>query len=225
MARAKEELIAVIAHDLRSPLQVLDLTLTLLQRGGTDQREAAIARASTAVLTMRRIADELLSDSHPLSNLLLDQGLVSTRKIASNALEMMRPIAERNQISIIMEHADDVLIVADFGQMLRVFSNIIGNAIKYSASGSTVCFSCRTGHNTVVFAVSDEGPGMTKTEQERVFDRGWQGPLGIAQGAGRGLGLAIVKQIVEQHGGNIAVNSTLGVGSRFDVVIPLGRMI
>ena len=221
LARAKEELIAVIAHDLRNPLQALDLTLTLLRLGGAEQRETAIARARTAVLTMRRIADELLSEDHSLTQLLDGQELVSTRTIASNALDMMRPIAERKQISLVMEHDDDALIAADFGQMLRVFSNIIGNAIKYSSSDSAVRFGCRTVDSTVVYSVSDEGPGMTKTEQQRVFDRGWQGVLGAEEGAGHGLGLAIVKQIVEQHGGSVAVHSTPGAGSRFDVVMPL----
>lgn len=223
LVQSKEELIAVIAHDLRTPLQTFSLTLALLQRTGITENEAAHSRASNAVLAMGRIVDELLVNENPEVQTPYAHVPLSTKKIAEMTVQLMTPIAERKHIRLVLGESADAVIMGDLGQMLRVFSNIIGNAIKYSPSASKVSFSCTVEQDSAVFSVIDEGPGIVASEQQRIFERGWQSNFDSPRGEskGHGLGLAIVKQIVEQHRGNVTVHSAVGEGSRFSVKIPI----
>ena len=223
LARSKEQLMVLIAHDLRDPLQVLELSLVMLRRANAEQRDAAIARAITATLTLRRMADELLSNNGAASILSPTRVPLSSCSLLSNACEMMMPIAERRGITLLVTDTHEALVEGDFGQLLRVLCNLLSNAIKYSPHGTTVRLSGYKDHDSVVFEVRDEGPGMSSVELERAFDQGWQGELGIQKGAGQGLGLSIVKQIVEQHHGQVSVQSSRGAGCRFRVRLPTVR--
>jgi signal transduction histidine kinase len=111
------------------------------------------------------------------------------------------------------------VIKGDYERLLRVFSNLVSNAVKFSLPGSTVWVSVVRDSQGVRFTVSDNGPGIAESDLPFIFDRYWQVKKREHQGVG--LGLAIVKTIIEAHGGTIRVSSTLGEGSDFCFHLPL----
>jgi signal transduction histidine kinase len=110
-------------------------------------------------------------------------------------------------------------VLADYERILRVFSNLIVNAVKFSGASSEVRVTATRGDATVRFSVIDSGPGIPPEDLERIFDRFWQADSADRRGAG--LGLAIVKAIVSAHGGTIGVSSTVGQGSNFYFDLPV----
>lgn len=222
LARTREEIIAVVAHDLRTPLQVVQLCASVLQRTGTSEHDTVAMRMLTAVNSMRRVVDELLlvgTMPEPTAPLHEPVDVVT---LLADAVRMMAPIAERSAITVELGAVQDSSIVVDYAQLLRVLSNLIGNAIKYSPSGSHVQVSARREKHETLLEITDNGHGMTPDEREHVFERGWQGAASLARGDGSGLGLSIVKAIVEQHRGRIVLHSEPGAGSRFTVALPFG---
>jgi len=109
---------------------------------------------------------------------------------------------------------------ADSGRILQVFSNLVGNAVKYSPPGSTVGLGADFAGAEVRLTVSDDGPGMSEGDVARAFERGWQGTLGRERGDGAGLGLAIVHSLVERHGGHVVLTSPPGGGTTVSVCLP-----
>lgn len=221
LARAREEIIAVVAHDLRTPLQVVQLCASILQRTGTTEHDTVAMRMLTAVDSMRRVTDELLSQGMLPESIASLRQPVNVATLLADAVRMMAPIAERSAIMVELGAVQDAPIVVDYAQLLRVLSNLIGNAIKYCPAGSRVRVSARCEAREVLLEVADNGPGMTHAEREHAFERGWQGAASLARGDGSGLGLSIVKSITEQHGGRIMLHSEPGAGSCFTVALPL----
>ena len=101
-----------------------------------------------------------------------------------------------------------------------MFCNLLGNAIKFSGSDSTVTLSAVRDGGQVHLSVADRGRGMTEDEQRRAFDRGWQGAEGLSSGEGAGLGLPIVKTLVERNGGSVTLASAFGSGTTVTVTMP-----
>lgn len=220
-ARAKEELIAVVAHDLRTPLQLLYLNTVLLQRVADARHQAIASRMASAIDSMKEMADNLISSSitgTPGARRRDFSGLL----LAGEAVEMMRPIAERAGISLVLGDTADATVSVDYAQVLRILGNLIGNAIKYSQAGSVVTVHTRAAPGQLLLTVLDQGKGMTAEEQALAFDRGWQGGAGMVRGDGAGLGLAIVKNLVEMQGGKVSIESEVGRGSAFTVALPCG---
>lgn len=222
LARAHEEIIAVVAHDLRTPLQVVQLCASTLRRTGTAEHDTVARRMLTAVDSMRRVTDELLSQGTLPESITSSRQPVNVATLLADAVRMMAPIAERSAITVELGAVQNAPIVVDYAQLLRVLSNLIGNAIKYSPPASRVQVGARRQKHEVLLEVADNGPGMTPEECEHAFERGWQGAASVARGDGSGLGLSIVKAIVEQHGGRVTLHSELGAGSCFMVALPLG---
>ncbi len=220
-SRSREEVLAVVAHDLKTPLQVLTLSMLMLQRT-TDGEHAALAgRMSRAVETIKEMADELLS-----SNALLAPSDTGRRDMNSltllwDSVDMMRPIATRAGIALELGEVADGTVHVDYGQMLRVMGNLIGNAVKYSAEGSEVIVSGQVRGDQYVLSVKDNGKGIAEADQPRVFDSGWQGGDGRVRGDGAGLGLSIVKKLVAEHGGVIELTSAVDLGTTVHVLLPL----
>src|SRR5262249_13024327 len=111
-------------------------------------------------------------------------------------------------------------VLADRERIAQVFSNLIGNALKFTPPGGRVALRVWRSSSVVSFAVEDTGPGITAGDRARVFDRFWQAKK---SGAGTGLGLSIAKAIVEGHHGTIGVDSAPGRGSRFEFSLPIAE--
>jgi signal transduction histidine kinase len=109
-------------------------------------------------------------------------------------------------------------VLADYERILRVLSNLIVNAVKFSGVNGAVRITAANGVDSVRFSVIDSGPGISSEDLERIFDRFWQADSADRRGAG--LGLAIVKAIVTAHGGALGVTSTVGAWSNFHFDLP-----
>jgi signal transduction histidine kinase len=141
----------------------------------------------------------------------------------TEAIESIQSVAAAKVVDLATELATPTAqIHGDRGRLLQVFSNILGNAVKFTPTAGKV--SLRTGvrdDRYVTFAISDSGPGIRSEELPFVFDRFWQAKETAR--AGTGLGLAICKGIVQQHGGSIWVESQLGAGTTFFFTMPVAR--
>lgn len=220
LARSREEVVAVVAHDLRTPLQVLRLSAALLQRQALEAQQPVLARMAKAIDSMRAMTDGLLSSGALLAPSGTRAQAVSARVLAQDAVSMMAPIAERAGIDLQLSAVDEASISIDYARMLRVLGNVIGNAIKYSPAGTTVLLGATRMGPELLLTVADQGRGMTGAEVGRAFDSGWQGAEGMVRGDGAGLGLFIVRTLVEEHGGRVEIVSEPGLGTSLTVVLP-----
>ena len=213
LARAREEVVAVVAHDLRTPLQVLRLAAQVLRKGADGGSAATLDRMFRSIDAMKQMADSLLSAGALLAPSATGKKTVSGKVLLGEAVDMMQPIAERSGISLSLAQGSDALIHVDAAQMLRVLGNLIGNSIKYSSAGGAVCVRGKCEAGQFLIAVEDHGQGMSAADQARAFDSGWQGAEGMVRGDGAGLGLAIARTLVREHGGAISLRSDVGAGT------------
>ena len=220
LARSREEVVAVVAHDLRTPLQILQLSVGLLRHHAVEQQQTVIARMVKAIDSMTSMADGLLSTSALLAPSGARNQAVSALSLAGDAVSMMAPIAERAGIELLLTTVDEAVVSVDYARMLRVLGNVIGNAIKYSPAGTTVLLGARRMGGELLLTVTDQGRGMTSQELDRAFDSGWQGAEGMVRGDGAGLGLSIVRTLVEEHGGRVSFVSEPGLGTSLTVTLP-----
>jgi signal transduction histidine kinase len=135
-------------------------------------------------------------------------------------VEMLQPIAREKSITLSLVADDDLpLVRADPARVLQVFSNLVGNAIKFTPSGGSIALCAVRGDGNVKCSVTDNGPGIPEAQIPRLFGKFWQAKRGDSGGVG--LGLAIARGIVEAHGGSITVESEVGKGSVFSFPLPV----
>lgn len=220
--RARDDVLGIVAHDLRNPLSTILMQATLLKgaesvRGSGDPAER-IERAATR---MSRLIQDLLDvTSMEAGQLSVEAIPVPARQIVIEAVEAQRTFAASGSLELRLDVVPDVPEVsADRDRLLQVFENLIGNAVKFTKPAGHITVGAAPRDGEVLFWVADTGAGLTAEELPHVFDRFWQARKADRQGAG--LGLPIVKGIVEAHGGRIWVDSTPGQGSTFFFTIPM----
>lgn len=215
-ALSRERVLAVVAHDLRAPLQVLQLSATLLQRTDGSRNASVTARMLSAVSMMTTLVDGLLQTADPQSAV----QPVTVATLAGDALDMMAPIGEKFSIALVLGAMPDAVVRVDYGQLVRALGNLIGNSLKYSPAGSTVRLSAAQHGASVELTVADSGVGMNADEVARAFDAGWQSDAARARKDGVGLGLGIVKSMVEANHGQVRIDSCPGVGTSVTITLP-----
>ncbi|MEY2481552.1 MAG: hypothetical protein QOK24_80 [Verrucomicrobiota bacterium] len=220
--RSREEVLAVVAHDLRTPLNFIKMGAQLVAEA-PDAKENThlLERVQGAVDLMGLLIDDLLEVAKiEAGRMSVHPKPLSAQTLVDDAIQMSGPLALRHQIRLIAECEPGLSpVLADYERILRVFSNLIVNAVKFSGASSEVRVTAVRGDETVRFSVIDSGPGISPENLERIFDRFWQADSADRRGAG--LGLAIVKAIVTAHGGTIGVTSTVGAGSNFYFDLPV----
>ncbi len=220
-ARARDEVLAVVSHDLRGPLHAISLATEALRdeiTGPSQRYLGAIERASAR-------AERLISDLLEASA--IENGALTLARAPIDAGAILRQAAAEHELLAkesggrIIAHIPEepVFVQADRDRVLQVLGNLIGNSLKH-AKGAPIDISVERKDIEAVIAVKDHGPGIPSTELPHVFDRYW---TGRTKKGGAGLGLAIAKGIVSAHGGAIAVDSTQGQGARFFFTLPLVR--
>ncbi|WP_375772522.1 PAS domain S-box protein [Archangium gephyra] len=222
--RARDEMLGVVAHDLRNPLHAIllqahSLGHKLKAAVLPDSMQKVVSNIETSVQRMDRLVEDLLTVTRMDSGRL---GVRPTREspesLVNEALGGARPLAERHTLrGVVGEGLPQVL--ADRDRVLQVFSNLLGNALKFTPLEGTVEVGSALEGTHVCFWVRDSGPGIPPEQQGRVFDRFWQADAQDKRGAG--LGLAICKGLVEAHGGRIWVESAPGEGSTFRFTLPV----
>jgi signal transduction histidine kinase len=220
--RARDEVLAVVSHDLRGPLSIIEIGASTLLRENSEKADL-ICRMQRAGRRMSVLIRDLLDVSAiEAGRLRMDAAEQAPGPLVSEALELARPLADEKHIGLTADVSTPSSRVAvDRGRIVQVFANLLGNAIKFTDTGGTVAVRVVEDEGVVRFSVTDTGIGIPEDQLPHVFDRYWQGEQnGRPAGAGVGLGLAIAKGIVEAHHGTIHAASTRGKGSTFAFELP-----
>jgi signal transduction histidine kinase len=220
--RAREDMLAVVSHDLRNPLGAIDLSAAMLL-----QRVDGDARAKKQVETIRRSAERM---EHMISDLLdmasiqagrlaLERQPEDARALLEEVLDIHAPLAAERTIQIINAcELTGVCLDCDRDRIAQVFANLIGNALKFCRPGDTIRIDAAIGTSFVRFAFTDSGPGIAAHDLPHVFEPYYSAHRHAKQGTG--LGLYICRGIVEAHGGTITVANAPGSGAEFTVMLP-----
>jgi signal transduction histidine kinase len=221
--KLRDQVLGVVAHDLRNPLTAIQMQASLLRRSGAGPERRSkkpgelIHRAAT--LMNRLIQDLLDVVLMEAGRLTIARKPLSAGDLVVEAVEMQKVLATSCSVELRYDFGSELPDVwGDHERLLQVFENLIGNAIKFTTAGGRVTVGATSNDEEVVFSVTDTGEGIAPDALQHVFDRFWQATRGDRRGAG--LGLPIIKGIVEAHGGRVWVESTLGQGSTFFFSIP-----
>ena len=224
----REEHLAFVAHDLRSPLSAIAMAAKLLEATVPDV--AKDERAAALLETMHRNVGRLNSlvvkvvqeeaNLNAKVNERVERGEVDLRELVEALVRDLRPLADASNLKLVNQIPGGLTALADTGMLSLIFQNLISNAIDYTPNGEvTVGARAGDGADAVECWVGDNGAGIPAERLEKVFDKLESDP---GRKSGMGLGLAIVKQFVEAHGGQVSVESEPGRGSTFRFTIPSG---
>ena len=223
--RMKQEFVAMLSHDLRSPLNSVQAFFTMLREkvyGSLNDKgmSRAASLEGTVSWLIEMISDLLDIDKIEAGLLDLDLKEASLLGVVDRASEALSNLADESQVEIVLPK-DDAKVRIDDDMFMRVVTNLLSNAIKYSPKKSTVDVEIGQSDGYVELKVIDHGPGIAVENQEAVFERFKQiKEADVKTRRSSGLGLAVSKAIVEQHKGTIGVTSAPGEGSTFWVRLP-----
>lgn len=220
--RAKDDVLARVFHDIRTPLTSIrgyaELLLTDSAAFEAQPRRFVeiIDRNSTRLLGL--VEDLLVLAQHQRGGPVLKAECVDIDALARNAVVMLQPEADRRRISMSVHSPECVHVTGDAARLERLLDNLLTNAIKYAHEGGNVVVGIGAHGSRVVMSVMDDGPGIPAAEQAGIFDRFARTRDALDGGArGFGLGLSIARAIADAHGGSIRLISERGHGARFEV--------
>ena len=219
---ARDQVLSVVAHDLKNPINVIAITATgILGRAEDPTARRPMERILRGVRRAERLLRDLLEISAIESGrLAIDRRRIEPADLVLAALESQHSIAEGASVIVSSDVAPELPpIDADEERLMEVFENLIGNAVKFTGANGSVTVGAGRREDNLLFWVKDTGPGVTPEELPRVFDRFWHAKK--ANRRGTGLGLSICKGIVEAHGGRIWLETTLGRGTTVFFTIPI----
>ncbi|HEX2490465.1 MAG TPA: PAS domain S-box protein [Blastocatellia bacterium] len=227
-ARAKDEFLAVVSHELRSPLNAILGYARMTSAKSKDA--AAVARYGEIIVRHARMQQQLIEDLLDTARVItgklkLELATADLRLVLEEAVEVVRPAAEakRIELSTLIGRAPKQLF-CDAARLRQVVWNLLQNAIKFTPEGGRVELRMKRAGQRVHLIISDTGRGIEPDFLPAVFDRFSQGDMSLTRRhGGLGLGLALAKELVEMHGGTIeAASAGAGKGSIFTVTLPLG---
>jgi PAS domain S-box-containing protein len=228
--RLRDDLLAVVSHDLKNPLTAIKLSCSTIERIALKKLEpSAIVELGKRIGSSADRMEKMIGDFLEMTK--IEAGAIRFEKnpqqvftLVNEAVDPLRPLAERKSIHVLNESDDKGgVIIADKEAVFRVFSNLIGNAINFTPNGGQITIQADPKDHEVEFSVSDTGPGVPDEHLPFIFDRFWQAKHEFRKGAG--LGLAIAKGLVEAQGGRIWIKSKLGTGSTFYFTLPRQEII
>jgi len=232
IARQREDFVSRLTHDLRTPLVAADRMLMLFQQGALGELSPTMKEAVT---TMARSNQNLLQMVNTLLEVyrfeadrkVLNFMPVNLQEVLKEVIKELEPLAQEKNLPIQFEAVDlqvDPKVIGDRLEIHRLFTNLVGNAIKFTDTGSvTVCIKPGQDEDAdsyLTIEVIDTGSGIPQEEQDTLFERFRQGSH---KRSGSGLGLYLSRRIVEAHQGKIDLKSTLGKGSIFAVHLPIAQ--
>ena len=224
--RARDDLVAIVSHDLRNPVHTIHMAASfLLEVAPANDRRTQARKQLEVIQRSATRANRLIQDLLDVAKiqaggLAVDPVAVEVQSLVNEVMESATPLAGAKQIRVSGETRPDLPQVAsDRERILQVFTNLIGNAIKFTPRGGEIRILASHDSGEVRFTVADSGPGIPTEHLDHVFDRYWQAKSTAKLGTG--LGLSIAKGIVEAHGGRIWVESPPGSGAQFNFTLPL----
>ncbi len=223
--RRREEYLAFVAHDLRTPLSAISMAASVLEL--TLPKPDAAAETAQMLKTVRRnvqhldgLVRKVLEET---THLQTESGVELQRRefdlwpFVAALIHDLHPVARISSTQLLNNVPHDLVVYADASLLRRVFQNLIANATRYTPSGEVILGARELGAGVVECWVSDNGSGIPVELLAKVFDKGETDP---EDAGGTGLGLAIVKTFIEAHGGTVAVESKEGFGSTFRFSLP-----
>ena len=221
MAQAREEVLRVVAHDLRNPLNIIVSSADLLLQARLDRvkmKELLAVMLRAGKQMNRLIADLLDTVRLQAGKFTLDLEEVPVKTIFEQTEEAFRPLAAIRSIELVaVPPTDDVAVRADPLRVSQIIGNLLGNALKFTPERGVVTLRAAPNGHNVAFHVTDTGPGIQPNDVEHLFDNFWQARN---DHGGVGLGLPIAKGMVEAHGGMIWCDTRPGQGSTFSFTLP-----
>lgn len=221
--RLKDDFLSAAAHDLKTPLTTVIATAQLLERRAVRRPEAppdlvAIRRIVGEAIRLRAIVMELLDASR------IEQGQLLGRREPTDLVEVAREVGARQSSAhhrVVIEADGPVVGEYDRLRITQLLDNLVENAVKYSPAGGEVRLRLQAEEDTARLTVTDRGIGIPAADLPHLFERFHRAAnVNDRQFAGMGLGLYICRGIVEEHGGQITVSSTVGAGSTFEITLP-----
>ncbi len=218
------DLYAIIAHDLRAPLQAMMMRTSMLRQGLRGALEPAVQDELAKLDDSQTSMIELINDFLELARSEADtraapRESVDLAALARASIDGLSPLASARAQRITWAAAGPMVVFGEKRGLSQVLSNLLGNALKFSAHGGVVELGISREGKVVRTTVRDSGPGIPADEQTRLFDRFTRGSSQEHR-EGTGLGLMIVREVVESHGGRVGVQSVLGQGSAFWFELP-----
>lgn len=226
-SRARDDMLAIVSHDLRNPLHTITMSAGLLKDmhelpGAELPLEEQLAVIRRAAYRANALIGDLLDVTRiEAGRLAIEASRQPAAPLLEDAVSEAKSLTTGRDIQIVSESQIDEPVCADRARIGQVFSNLTGNAIKFTPAGGRIAFSAERVDDTVRFSIRDTGVGIPPDDVAKVFDRFWQAERASRKGAG--LGLFISRGIVEAHGGRIGVQSTVGQGTSFWFTIPVAR--
>lgn len=222
--RIRREFVSTVSHDLRSPLTSVIGYSELIARAGplNDQQRDFVRRIRDSIQHITALINDLLDIGSIEAGIDTKRELVQLESLLRYTLDMLHNQIKAKQIKIKTDIASALPPLRAHPIRLRqVLDNVVGNAIKYSNDGDEINISIHSEADQIILEVTDQGPGIPPADQPHIFDKFYRATNIGPDVKGSGLGLAIVKNIVENHQGRIWVESTMGKGSSFFIVLPV----
>jgi PAS domain S-box-containing protein len=220
--RARDDILGIVSHDLRNPLNIIAMSVALLETSLPEAAQASqLGIIRRAVAGMNRLIGDLLDVSQITSGKLrIDPRPLRVSSICDDVHALSVPLlAAKSQRFECAMPERAIHVLADRERVSQVLSNLIANAHKFTPEGGRIAVKAERIGNEVRFCVEDTGPGVSSQDLPHVFDRFWQARR-VRRG-GVGLGLPITKGIIDAHGGRIWAESVAGVGSTFHFTLPI----
>jgi signal transduction histidine kinase len=220
--RAREEILSVVSHDLRSPLgAILMGASTLMNIDDARQARTTASRIHHQAERMVRQIDDLVDfASIQAGRIVLHRELHTAAQILDAIADLFGPLASEKGLRLVALSQPTMLSIdCDAERVIQALSNLVANALKVTPRGGEITIGADRRGREAVFAVRDTGPGIDPSDLPRLFERFWRG--GSSQYKGAGLGLSIARGIADAHGGRIWVESQLGTGSTFFFALAL----
>jgi signal transduction histidine kinase len=226
LQREKDEILGVIAHELRTPITAaqgnLDLASRVLRRGEVEAVPQFLGNAREALVRLSRLSADLVEASRGRAPQ-IDLAPHDLGTIVAQACDWARPAAASKGITLAYEHEGaPVTMAVNTDALLSAFGNLLSNSVRYTPTGGQVQVTSGSDAIYAWVKVRDTGIGMTPEVRARVFEKFYRSPEARSiEMTGLGLGLALVQQMIQAHGGHVEVTSTAGQGSLFQVNLPL----
>jgi signal transduction histidine kinase len=219
--RLREEILAVVSHDLRNPLSAINLSASnLLELWGDDPKpRKSLEIIRRAGDRMERLIRDLLDLARIQSGTLhLELQVEDLQTIVDEVMDAHEALARERDIALVRGTHDHITLTCDRARIMQVLSNLVGNALKFCRAGDRVSLTTHALAVEAAIEVEDNGPGIAEDELPRIFQPYFSGALKAKQGTG--LGLYISRGIILAHRGTLTCDSAPGRGARFSIRVP-----